>query len=136
MQTFVAWKDAKEYIAKFTKKGAYPGQGISNYANGITLLRSVDDTYYYKDELENPDLVIYTLFGTSGDQNKDEARYNHKLLNEQRKIYLYRVQKESKNTKWVWYGEYSLVPGLEEVQHPGADGLMRRIYRVRLQRIP
>jgi hypothetical protein len=135
MQTFVTWKETKAHISKYTNKGAYPGQGISNYNNGTTLLRSVDNTHYYDDVLENPDLVEYTLFGTSGNQNKDEPRYNYKFLNEERKIYLYRVKKENKETTWVWYGEYKLLPGIEELQHPGADGIMRRIYRVKLQRI-
>ncbi len=135
METFTTWAEAKRHIAQFTGKGAYPGQGISNYNNGKTLLRSVDDTYYYLDDLEDHETVKYTLFGKSGNQNKDEARYNWKFLNEEREIYLYRVSKDGKDTTWAWYGRYELLPGLEELQHVGEDGVTRKIYRATLQRV-
>ena len=114
--TFEKWNGTggmKEYIINQTGCKPYSGAGINYRAEQkTTLLRSVDDTYYYDDDLKDPDLVEYTLFGQEGDQYQDEKRFNEPLLNpdKTRHIYLYRVKPEM----YIWYGKYEIVDKYEK----------------------
>lgn len=111
---FRKWNEIERYIINQTGCKPYSGAGI-NYraANKTTILRSVDDTYYYDDNLEDSDRVEYTLFGQEGDQQEDEKRFNEPLLNTEKTkhIFLYRVKQDS----YVWYGKYKIVDKYEKL---------------------
>jgi hypothetical protein len=114
---FKKWKGVdgiKEYIINQTGCNPYSGAGI-NYRAALktTILRSVDHTYYYDDDLKDPNIVEYTLFGQEGDQDEDEKRFNEPLLNSNKtqNIYLYRV----KIDEYVWYGKYKIVDKYEKL---------------------
>ena len=110
-----------------------------NAVHKTAILRSVDDTPYYDDDLTSVEHPIYTLFGHNGDQSVDEKRYNKKLLdpNVVEHIYLYRVQSTGTNGKskrWIWYGKYK-IKGRMEKEHRGKDGNPRTIILLQLERI-
>jgi hypothetical protein len=68
------------------------GAGINHKIEMNTaVLKSVDNTEYYNDDLTDINKVKYTLYGSKGDQDENENRYNHRLLNITKHIYLYRV---------------------------------------------
>ena len=65
-----------------TKEIPFSGSGINiRYNSKTAILRSVDDTLYYDDNLSNVEYPKYTLFGHNGDQNENEKRFNEPLLN-------------------------------------------------------
>ncbi len=138
--TFSKWA-GDDGFAKFVfeKTGckAFSGAGI-NYRSekSTSLLRSVDGTYYYDDNLEDVTNVEYTLFGHNGDQNEKEARFNEPLLNtnKTKHVYLYRVTMKDMKRVWVWYGKYAIV-GKFVKEHEGKDYMMRNIVVLKLQRI-
>lgn len=139
---FTRWNGLVDYVKSRFGHGLYSGQGITNpKGRDHSVLRSVDGTSYYKDDLTDSDDVCYTLFGREGDQNPDETRYNKPLLRENRSIYLYRVHvyesgcKKGMGREWVWYGCYRQVGPLEEMDHPEIRGYMRKIYRLRLEKV-
>jgi hypothetical protein len=106
----------------------YSGAGINpRPAFKTTMLKSVDDTYYYADNLENPEKVEYTLFGHNGDQDENEKKFNEPFLNPEKTehIYLYRVTKDRKQ-KYIWYGKYKIV-GRTIKRNVGKDYAMRNI---------
>jgi len=74
----------------------------------MTKLKSVDDTYYYDDDMSDINNIKYTLFGHNGDQDENEKKFNEPLLNQNKtqNIYLYRVKKNGKKMvkKWNIYG--------------------------------
>lgn len=109
----------------------YSGQGIYNFDNGITILKSVAGTACYADDFTNHNELKYTLYGLLGDQNKNEKRFNWKLLNEDRILYVMEVPKKG---EWIWMGRYVMVGELEEMQHPDTTGTMRKIYRITLKK--
>ena len=113
----------------------YSGEGISYRKEQNTcILRSVDDTYYYSDNLNNLDNVEYTLFGHNGDQDINESRYNKPLLNCDN-IYLYRVSLNEKNKKiWTWYGKYKIINRFQKM-NIGKDGELRNLVIINLKRI-
>ena len=84
----------EKFIIEQTGCKPFNGAGI-NYRKikKTTILKSVDNTYYYDDNLADPNNVEYTIFGHDGDQNEAEARFNEPLLNPEKTehIYLYRV---------------------------------------------
>lgn len=103
----------------------FSGAGICYRKNKkTTILRSVDGTYYYNDNLENINNPQYTLFGHNGDQDEKEPRFNEPLLNTSKteKIYLYRVTKNkyTNETHYIWYGEYKIINKYTKC-HPGKD---------------
>ena len=132
LEDFTKWKDLQEHAKQFTEgKSLYSGQGIYHFTNNTTILKSVDNTYYYDDNLENPEKIQYTLFGNNGDQSLTELRFNWKLLNEERKIYVFRVSKKS----WIWYGEYTIdLKSIQEKQHIDINNKLRKIYILTLHR--
>jgi hypothetical protein len=111
---FRKWNEIEKYIIDHTGCKPYSGAGI-NYraAKKTTILRSVDNTYYYDDNLEDSNRVEYTLFGQEGDQDEDEKRFNEPLLNldKTENIFLYRVRADS----YVWYGKYKIVDKYEKL---------------------
>jgi hypothetical protein len=134
MQTFERWRELQDHAMRVTDgRSLYSGQGIYHFTNGITILKSVDGTHYYDDNLENPEEIIYTLKGQIGNQDIYD-RDNYKLLNEVRTIYIFRVRGTTQK-EWIWYGEYELHGGLTEKEHPDAAGQPRRIYQVTLRRV-
>lgn len=117
----------------FSKTGCkpYSGEGIGyRKQNNTCILRSVDNTYYYCDNLDNSDLVEYTLFGHNGNQDINEIKHNKPLLNCSN-IYLYRACGKG---KWIWYGKYKIINHFEK-QHIGKDGLERIVVILKMKNI-
>ena len=138
--TFSKWSGPdglEQYIINETGCKPFSGAGI-NYRSEqkTTLLRSVDDTYYYNDDMDDVDTIKYTLFGHNGDQDENEKRYNEPLLNpnKTRHIYAYRVKKGSKKDKYIWYGKYKIV-GKETQIHIGEDHKKRKIILLTLHKV-
>ena len=140
LKTFNTWygnNGMDEYIKEKLGCSVYTGQGITHRTEQkTTILRSVDNTYFYADDLSNPKLVMYTLFGHNGDQDPAEKRYNEKLINPKKSehIYLYRVCGEKKEKRWIWYGKYRLI-SMGKKQHPGKDQNLRKIIILGLEKI-
>jgi len=137
---FKKWKGQggmEEYIIAQTGCKPFTSEGINiRSAKETAILRSVDDTPYYDDDLSSIHNPKYTLFGHNGDQDVAEKRYNEPLLNKgkTKHIYLYRVKKDGKKTEWVWYGKYEIVGRITK-SHPGKDFKMRTIIVLELKRI-
>ena len=120
-----SWKEFAQFILNETGCKPFSGAGINPRPNQLTtLLRSVDDTYYYADDLSDINLVKYTLFGHNGDQDENEKRMNEPLLNvtKTKHIYLYR----KKDKEYIWYGKYEIVDKNSQ-QHIGKDRNIRTI---------
>jgi hypothetical protein len=87
----------EQFIIKKTGCKPFSGSGINPRINRkTTILKSVDDTYYYDDDLTDVNNIKYTLFGHNGDQDENEKRFNEPLLNSDKTqhIYVYRVKKK------------------------------------------
>lgn len=125
----------EQYIIKKTGCKPFSGAGICPRSERqVTILRSVDDTSYYDDSMDNFENPKYTLFGHCGDQDENEKRFNEPLLNSNKTkyIYLYRVTK-GKN-KYLWYGRY-IISDKEYKIHPGKDGVPRKIIILSLKKL-
>ena len=133
MRTFESYGDMVEYSKELTGYTPYSGVGICVRGLSTCILRSVDDTPYYADDLNDEKEPVYTLFGHNGDQEIDEPRFNRKLLSGSC-IYLYRVHKEGRMKRWSWYGKYEIVR-LSKKRHPGKDGTPRNIVLAHLRQI-
>ncbi len=137
---FTSWSGPggiDEYIFEQTGCRAFSGAGICpRLEKKTTILRSVDGTEYYDDDMSDQNNVKYTLFGHNGDQNEAESHFNEPLLNKEKTqhIYLYRVRKEGRKTIWVWYGQYAIKDKVTK-RHPGKDGIERNIVVLSLVRI-
>ena len=138
--SFTKWlgeRGIEQFIIEQTRCKPFSGAGICpRPKQETTILRSVDDTYYYDNNLSDPNNVEYTLFGHNGDQDEDEKRFNEPLLNNRKtkNIYLYRVRKNTKKDKYIWYGEYEIV-GKKSKLHIGKDNIMRNIIILSLKKI-
>lgn len=128
----------KEFIIAQTGCRPFSGEGINIRAPKKTaILRSVDDTNYYDDCMENFINPKYTLFGQYGDQDENERRYNEPLLNRNKidHIYLYRVvRKNGKTYEYLWYGKYSIVDRSSKL-HQDKDNLPRIIIVLSLNKV-
>ena len=127
----------EQHILRETGCKPYSGAGINPRLDKKTaILKSVDDTPYYDDDMRDIENPQYTLFGHNGDQDENERHFNEPLLNPAKTehIYLYRVQKDGKGSKYVWYGKYEIV-GRTRKQHIGKDANMRTIIVLRLKKI-
>jgi len=112
--------------------GCIPFSGVGIFHKGDTaILRSVDGIDFYDDNLYNSQNPKYTLFGKSGNQSVNESKFNKRLLNFTKNIYLYR--QPSKGC-WIWYGKYKIV-GKEIKPHIGEDKKMRNIIVLSLERV-
>jgi len=138
--TFSKWygpDGIEKFIIDRTGCKPYSGAGISPRKNKeTTILKSVDDTYFYDDDLSNINNVKYTLFGHNGDQSENEKKFNEPLLNKNKTqhIYLYRVRKNNKKTEYIWYGKYEIVEKNTK-SHIGEDYIMRNIIILSLKKI-
>ena len=126
----------EQYINNITNCKVFSGVGICHRADkNITILRSVDNTYYYDDNLSDINNPIYTLFGHNNDQQEDEKRFNEPLLNSNKTkyIYLYRVLNHKKY-KYEWYGQYKIIKKSIK-NHISKDYNYRKIILLHLEKI-
>jgi hypothetical protein len=127
----------EQHIIKVTGCKPYSGAGINpRYDKKTTILKSVDDTPYYDDDMSDINNVIYTLYGHNGDQDENEKKFNEPLLNENKTqhIYLYRVSKNGQKNEYIWYGKYEIIEKNKKL-HPGKNGIIRNIILLSLKRI-
>lgn len=125
---FNRYIDAEVMCVGATGNKSFTGQGIRTYNNETALIRSVENTPYYADQMLNGG-IAYTLRGRQGDQSLDD-RENKKLMEKGRRIFLLEVRKK----KWIWHGEYKYTGVYEELMHPDINGVMRKIYRIILKK--
>jgi hypothetical protein len=134
---FTKWADLVSHCVNITGCNPFSSEGINiRLAAKTAILRSVDGTEYYDDDLSDPIHPKYTLFGKSGDQSLEERRYNKKLLDTSsiENIYLYRVCKRNRKNVWIWYSKYRITGHFEKM-HPGDDGIVRKIIVLKMERI-
>ena len=145
---FIKWTEMVKHIKSETGCVPFSGSGICiRKKNNTAILRSVDNTTFYKDDLDNIDRVKYTLYGQEKDQDINEKRFNAPLMTA-KNIYLYRVTKKiietvtkkgkkSKKTKQVyqWYGKYEIFGQDTIDNHPDKNGNLRKIIVLSLNRI-
>jgi hypothetical protein len=127
----------EQYIIERTGCKPYSGAGINpRVEKNTTILRSVDDTYFYDDDLSNVNDVKYTLFGHNGDQDEFEKKFNEPLINpdKTKNIYLYRVKLDGKKREYIWYGKY-IIYNKKTKSHIGKDQKMRKIILLSLRKI-
>ena len=125
----------EQFITNQTGCKPCSGPGIfTNKAKTISILKSVDGTYYYDDDMRDIQNVKYTLFGHNGDQNENETQFNKPLLNQTQNIYLYRVKIIGREKEYIWYGKYEIV-GKNNKLHIGEDRVMRNIIILSLKKI-
>jgi hypothetical protein len=127
----------EQFIINHTGCKPYSGAGINpRIDKKTTILKSVDDTYYYDDNLSDINNIKYTLFGHNGNQDENEKKFNEPLLNENKtqNIYLYRVKKNNTEKKYVWYGKYKISDKNKKI-HIGKDGIMRNIIVLSLTKL-
>jgi|UniRef100_A0A6C0BKF9 hypothetical protein len=96
------------------------------------VLRSVDNTPYYADDLHDPQHLIYTCQGIIGDQNLNNPD-NQKLLHADQ-FWVYRVQPRGRHKTYIWYGRYHRMGDPYPMQHVDDLGQMRQIYLIHLER--
>jgi len=126
-----------EYIKQQTGCNPFSGAGINpRPKKKTTILRSVDNTYYYNDNMSDIDNIKYTLFGHNGDQDENENKFNEPLLNKTKTehIYVYRVKKNKTKTEYIWYGKYKIV-NKNNKSHIGKDYKLRTIIILSLKKI-
>jgi len=126
----------EQFIINQTGCKPYSGAGINpRIEKKTTILKSVDNTYYYDDDFSN-NIIQYTLFGHNGDQNENEKKFNEPLLNinKTQHIYLYRVRKNIKKTQYIWYGKYEII-NKNIKQHIGKDYVIRNIIILSLRKL-
>jgi len=128
--TFTTWKGLSDYCFQETGFKPFSGAGICPRGDSTCILRSVDGTYYYDDNLENQSNPEYTLFGSVGDQDLTDKRFNQKLLNAKH-IYLYR---KTKDKGYVWYGKYKRDDYFCK-NHCDKNQQIRKIYILQLSQI-
>jgi hypothetical protein len=137
--SFTKWsgrEGIEQFIINQTGCKPYSGAGINpRVQKKTTILRSVDDTYYYDDDMSDINNVKYTLFGHNGDQDENEKKFNEPLLNPDKthNIYIYRVKKTTIN-KYIWYGKYEIIDKNIK-QHIGKDNIMRNIVVLSLKKM-
>jgi len=138
--TFTQWSGEngiEKYIINKTGCKPFSGAGINpRIDKKTTILRSVENTYYYHDDTSNINIVKYTLFGTIGNQDENEKIFNEPLLNinKTKHIYLYLVRPTNKQHKYVWYGKYIIID--KEIKiHTGKDKILRNIIVLTLKKI-
>lgn len=140
---FDSFQGLQTFLTTRLHTTVFSGVGISNRSDNTTILRLVDSTPYYLDEiLQDGDRLRYTLFGKIGDQDPEEARFNRPFLRPGRQIYAYSVSGEGADKRWIWMGRYRPETNpntgetvLERRTHPDQNGALRTIYRVELVRV-
>jgi hypothetical protein len=138
--TFSKWsgpEGIEQFIINQTGCKPYSGAGINpRFEKKTTILKSVDNTDYYDDDMTDINNVKYTLFGHNGDQDENDKHFNEPLLNKNKTqhIYLYRVTKNGKKNEYIWYGKYEIVDKNNKL-HIGKDKNMRNIIVLSLKKI-
>lgn len=126
----------EQFIINQTGCKPFSGAGINpRIDKKTTILKSVDDTYYYDDDMSDINSIKYTLFGHNGDQDENEKKFNEPLLNKNKtqNIYLYRVKKNGKKKEYLWYGKYDIIDKIKKM-HIGKDKVMRNIIVISLKK--
>jgi len=126
----------KQYIINQTGCKPYSGSGINpRISKKTTILKSVDNTYYYDDDLSDMTNIKYTLFGHNGDQDENEKKFNEPFLNKNKThhIYVYRVRQLGKKKEYIWYGKYHII-GKNKKIHIGKDKVLRNIIVISLKK--
>lgn len=127
----------EQFIVKQTGCKPYSGAGINpRIGKKTTILKSVDNTYYYDDDMSDINNIQYTLFGHNGNQDENEKKFNEPLLNinKTQSIYVYRVRKNKKKKEYIWYGKYEIIDKNIK-QHIGKDYKMRNIIILSLRKL-
>jgi hypothetical protein len=127
----------EQFIINQTGCKPYSGAGINpRKERQTTILKSVDNTYYYDDDLSDINNITYTLFGHNGNQDEGEKKFNEPLLNENKtqNIYLYRVKINGKIKEYIWYGKYKIIDKNTK-NNIGKDKIMRNIIVLSLKKI-
>jgi len=125
-----------EHIIKETGCTPFSGAGINIRRELQTaLLKSVDDTPYYDDDLSVPDAIEYTLFGQIGDQDLNEKRFNEPLLNPVKVQHIYVFRQNKREKTYYWYGKYQMIGRPMPKRHPDKNGVERTILVLNLMRI-
>ena len=138
--TFSKWSGPdgiENFIINHIGCKPYSGAGINpRIEKKTTILKSVDNTYYYDDDMSDINNIQYTLFGHNGDQDETEKKFNEPLLNinKTQNIYLYRVKKNGKKKEYIWYGKYEIIDKNVK-QHIGKDYNTRNIIVLSLRKI-
>ena len=82
--TFSKWSGPdgiEQFIINQTGCKPYSGAGINpRIEKKTTILKFVDNTYYYHDDMSDINNIQYTLFGHNGDQDETEKKFNEPLL--------------------------------------------------------
>jgi len=136
--SFTKWsgpEGIEQFIINETGCKPFSGAGINPRVHKkTTILKSVDDTYYYDDDMSDINNIQYTLYGHNGDQDGNEKKFNEPLLNPDKthNIYIYRVKKNNIN-KYIWYGKYEIIDKNIK-QHIGKDYIMRNIIVLSLKK--
>ena len=125
---FTTWRDFVAHAATHLGHRPYSGEGIKNYKNGKSLLRSVAVPYYADTEDR------YTAQGLIGDQSL-EKKVNRDLQQPGRQLFLYEVKTNGRKKTWIWHGEYRFRGEIETMQHPDILKNMRTIYRFVLHKV-
>ena len=137
--TFTKWGGnlgLEQYIINNTGCKPYSGAGINiRQSNKTAILKSVDNTYYYDDDLTDINNPKYTLFGNYGDQDETEIRFNEPLLNLSKieNIYLYKVSNSGKTNIYSWYGKYKIIDIIKK-QHIDKNRDLRTIIVLSLKK--
>lgn len=138
--TFSKWggpDGIENFIINHTGCKPYSGAGINpRFEKKTTILKSVDNTYYYDDDMNDINNVKYTLFGHNGNQDEYEKKFNEPLLNRNKThhIYLYRVKINDNKKEYIWYGKYEIFDKINK-KHIGKDNIMRNIILLSLKKI-
>jgi hypothetical protein len=127
----------QQYIINKTGCKPFSGAGINpRIDKQTTILRSVENTYYYNDDMSDINNIKYTLFGHNGDQDENEKKFNEPLLNKNKTkhIYLYLVLTNNVEYKYIWYGKYEIID--KEIKpHIGKNMNIRNIIILTLKKI-
>ena len=138
--SFATWsgqKGIEQFIINQTGCKPYSGAGINpRIKQKTTILKSVDNTPYYADDMSDINNIKYTLFGKNGNQDENEKRFNEPLLNKNKthNIYLYRVKTIGRVKEYIWYGRYEII-GRGRERHIGEDEGMRSVIVIYLRRL-
>jgi hypothetical protein len=138
--SFLKWEGPdgmEQFIIKQTGCKPYTGAGIfTKIEKKTAILKSVDDTYYYDDDLSDIENVKYTLYGHNGDQDENGRKFNEPLLNKEKTqhIFLYRVKIDGRKKEYIWYGKYEIIDKNKKL-HIGKDRILRNIIILSLKRI-
>lgn len=135
LPTFHCWNSCVAYITNQTSCKPFSGEGITiRNEHKTAILKSVDGTFFYDDDLSDPEHVVYTLYGQEGDQDLS-AKGNKQLVEPDniKHIFVYRVIPGKPKNTYMWYGEYTLDKMVSK-RHVDKNNTIRLIYRLHLSK--